>query len=89
MSTPRCPACGTRYWRYRGDYPPRGYCSVKCWWERRRKQTKPPAPEKPEAVIESFREHRIEVHQTRDLTAWFDCETCERFEERYAVSMYL
>lgn len=89
MSTPRCPVCHNAYWRYRADFPPRGYCSIACWQQRHRKLAKPAPPENPEAVIQEFREHWLEQHQTKDLTAWFDCDTCERYEERYAVSMYL
>lgn len=88
MSTPRCPVCKRPYWRFRSDWPPRGYCSFKCWNERSRRRTKPKI-ESATQVLDAFREHRLTVHATRDLSAWFDCETCERFEERYAVSMYL
>ena len=88
VSTPRCPTCHSAYWRYRADFPPRGYCSVKCWMNRGRRQKKVKL-ESPVAVLDAYREHRFEVHATQNLTDWIDCEVCERYEERYAVSMYL
>lgn len=88
MSTPRCPVCKKAYWRYRADFPPQGYCSVKCFEERAKRKPKQ-KPESVSTVLDSFREHRITVHATQDLVQWFDCEVCERYEERYAVSMYL
>ena len=91
MSTPKCqnPDCKRNYWRYRSDFTfPRGYCSRSCFEKRRRRKTKL-IPETAAAVLDAFREHRMTAHLTRDLNTWFDCEVCERFEERYAVSMYL
>lgn len=89
MSTPRCPTCKQSYWRYRGDWPPRGYCSEACYEGRTKRKAKPTPPETSASVLESFREHRISAHQCVDVITWFDCEVCDRFEERYAVSMYL
>jgi len=89
MSTPRCPACKRNYWRYRSDWPPRPYCSESCWESRIKRKAKRAAPETAAAVLDAFKEHRLTAHASRDLHAWFDCEVCERFEERYAVSMYL
>jgi hypothetical protein len=89
MSTPRCPVCGKNWWKYRHSGVTRGrYCSETCYSNRRRLVRKVP-PETVAMVIEQFREHRLLTHQTRNLTEWFDCEVCERFEERYAVSMFL
>lgn len=85
MSTPNCRTCHLPYWRYRGDFPPRGFCSVGCFQTRKRKEVKA-SPEKPAEVMEAFRDHRLLAHETKDLTTWFDCEVCERFEERYSVS---
>ena len=88
MSTPHCPTCHRAYWRFRGDWPPRGYCSQDCYLNRRRKKVRT-IPETAAAVLDAFKEHRVLAHATRDLHQWFDCEVCDRFEERYAVSMYL
>ena len=88
MSTPRCPTCHRAYWRFRGDWPPRGYCSQACWQGRNKRKVKSP-PESPAVVLEDYKQHRLTVHATHDIVTWIDCEVCERFEERYAVSMYL
>lgn len=89
MSTPRCPTCGKNWWKYRTQGVVRGrYCSELCYKNRRRRVVKVP-PETVAQVLEAFRDHRLASHQTRDLVTWFDCEVCERFEERYAVSMFL
>lgn len=89
MSTPRCPTCGKNWWKYRTNGIVRGrYCSLVCFQNRRKRVVHVP-PETVAAVLEQFREHRLLKHATRDLIAWIDCDVCERFEERYAVSMYL
>lgn len=88
MSSPKCGTCHKHYWRFRGDFPPAGYCSVKCHDDRRKRKIKK-AYEKASEVLDAYRDHRIQAHQTRDIVTWFDCDVCERFEERYAVSMYL
>jgi len=90
VSVARCSnsECKRYYWRYRGDAPPRGYCSVKCF-ETRRKRRQKLRYETSAQVLEAFRDHRIQAHGTRDIVQWFDCDLCERFEERYAASMYL
>lgn len=88
VSTPHCPTCNRNFWHYRGDFPPRPYCSWACYDARRRKVPKPQY-EKAADVLEAFRDHRVSAHQCADVTTWFDCEVCDRFEERYAVSMYL
>lgn len=88
MSVTRCHTCKLPFWRYRGVFPPGAYCSWACWRDRTRRKPKI-KPETAAAVLEAFREHRLTIHDTRDLSQWFDCDVCERFEERYAVSMYL
>lgn len=87
MSTPRCPTCKRNFWKYRSDQD--RYCSITCRENRNKRKPKRQPPETSAAVIDAFKEHRLTVHATRDLTSWFDCEVCERFEERYAVSMCL
>jgi hypothetical protein len=60
---------------------PRGYCSVPCWEARKKKE-----PERETAwdAVEAMRLHRWQVHGSKDLTAWYDCTTCEMLEGQYA-----
>ena len=86
MSTPRCPTCKRNFWKYRPDQG--RYCSVECRTNRTKRKLKV-IPETAASVLDAFKEHRLTAHATKDLNAWFDCDVCDRYEERYAVSMYL
>ncbi len=70
-------------------FPPAGYCSWPCWQDRERrvKHSKPLDPEDPAAVLADMREHLHEVHQSTDITAWFQCAECERLSGRYAAAL--
>ena len=74
--------CHRVYWRYRGDFPPRGYCSTLCHDTRRRRADH--SGESLPCVIAAIQRHRWEAHATRDPDAWFDCGECARLEERQA-----
>lgn len=83
---PLCRRCGRRYWRYKRDHPPSGYCSVSC----ATKQGRLEAPEQVNAsdVLAKIRLHRSQVHNTRELVRWWDgCATCEILEMQYVAML--
>lgn len=86
MSVPACTFCKRFYWRFRPDHPPKGYCSVKCREDRKEGRT-PDREEKPEVIVWKMRQHRLAVHATTSMLTWFDCETCEELEAKYAASL--
>lgn len=79
-----CSHCRVPYWRYRGDFPPKGYCSLVCHDARGRREKPVERPETVAAVLDEVRRHRLEVHGTHDALTWFDCPMCELLEARYA-----
>lgn len=83
MSTPRCRTCTRNYWRFSKGHPPAGYCSLLCYDTRKKKRPKT-IQEAPTDIVEAMRWHFQNTHNSTDLTEWFECEVCERFEERMA-----
>lgn len=85
MSVQRCSSCDTPYWRYRGDFPPKGYCSGTCYEARKSRKTS--APEPPEAALKMLMAHLLTVHGCTSVLQWFDCPECDRLEAMYANAL--
>lgn len=85
MAVVACGHCRMWYWRYNGQHPPSGYCSLLCYESRKRKASTPlfSAP----YYRAKIQEHRREFHGTDDVLAWFDCPGCERIEAEYQRSL--
>jgi len=85
----RCKSFAAQVGKRTAILSPAGYCSWTCYEgrERRVKTSRPLDPEAPAAVLADLREHLLEVHQSTDVTAWFDCETCEKLSGRYAAAL--
>lgn len=82
---PSCRNCGKRYWRYRREFPPSGFCSLPCFEASRVRKGPPPVMNASDALTE-IRLHRSKIHNTRDLVRWWEgCQECDRLEERYAA----
>lgn len=84
----RCRHCDVHFWRYRRDHPPRSFCSVAC--HDAHAEGKPAhAPDLPQDILAEMYRHRQFTHgmDRRSILTWFDCETCERLEERYNLSL--
>ena len=86
MSIQLCSHCKLPYWRFRGDHPPRGVCSVLCN-DARKAGEATPTPRLPSEILWEIREHRRDIHQCTDILVWFECETCEELEARYGDSL--
>jgi hypothetical protein len=81
-----CRHCDVYYWRYRRDHPPRSFCSVAC--HDAHAEGKPAhVPEPPQDILAEMVRHRGFTHGTDSILKWFDCEACERLEERYNLSL--
>ena len=88
MSIPTCRHCKRTYWRYRSGHPPAGYCSLPhAEAGPAKKQKGDPPPRKPDAVLFEYRAHRISIHRDRHFLQDWECETCETFQEEYAMSL--
>lgn len=83
-----CKHCEKTYWRFRGDHPPSGYCSIPHFEAGpAKKQKAEPPPAKPDAVLFQYRAHRISVHRDRSFLQDYECEECEKLQAIYADSM--
>ena len=81
------PDCGRPYWRYRADFPPRGFCSVTCKDVHARRHP-PYEPERiPGFFVSLIKEHLERAHHTSDINSWFQCSECERLAAAYAASL--
>lgn len=87
MAIVKCIHCPAYFWTFRGDHPPKGYCSVKCYEERRRQKTKTGPPDEPHAVLDRIYKHRLDVHESTSVLADFDCRECDALEGVYADSL--
>jgi hypothetical protein len=83
----QCTHCPRYYWSFRSDFPPKGYCSQKCYDERRRAGAKLPPPEAPQNILMAMYRHRLDTHESTSILADFECEECERLEGSYAESL--
>ncbi len=86
MSVQNCAHCKSPYWRFRGDHPPKGVCSIPCY-DARKAGKQSQAPPLPENVLRAMMAHRSAVHQTTSVLDWFECETCEKLEADYAEAI--
>jgi hypothetical protein len=87
MAVVKCIHCPEYYWSFRGDHPPKGYCSIKCFEERRRQKAKTGPPDAPQDVLMRMYRHRLEAHESTSILADFDCRECEALEAGYADSL--
>lgn len=83
-----CQSCHRPFWRYRRDYPPKGFCSLPCFAVGRKSGPPEAPPIRPEAVLFNMRAHRRSDHGTTSILGWFpDCPLCEELETDYAASL--
>jgi hypothetical protein len=84
MAVSKCSHCRTPYWNYSPPPVHRGYCSDPCYQARKRKGVDPKYTDEQAVigVISEMRKHYRDVHQTADLTEWFDCDECQRLDRR-------
>lgn len=79
-----CLFCHRPFWRFRRDWPPRGYCSWPC-------SLTPAAiievPRLPQDVLLKLRLHHKLDHNENSILCWPDCETCEQIEQEYAAAL--
>lgn len=89
MATAKCSRCHAPYWNYSPRPVPAGYCSQPCFDERKRKSADPRYNDEQAVVgvVSEMRKHYAEVHNTADLTEWFDCRECERLERLKSESL--
>ena len=80
-----CQFCKQPFWRYRRDWPPKGFCSWPC--------SLTPAepivtvPELPGVILHKLRQHHSFAHSESSILSWPDCETCEQIERDYNESL--
>jgi len=87
-----CRHCHNAFWRYRRDYPPKGFCSVPCAQAGPAHITDAAAlaivPPRPETVLINFRTHRKLAHDGASILHWFpDCAACNELDADYAASL--
>ena len=80
-----CRHCKKAYWRYRGDVPPSGYCSVECHAAKGTKRKV--YHTRPQAILGELRQHLRDFHPGADILDWIDCELCEGLQARYAEAL--
>ncbi len=84
MSIALCSNCKVTYWRFRGDHPPSGFCSVLCHAIKKKKSQAPPSPQ---AVLNVMMRHRLTEHHSTSVLEWFDCTECDQLEKSYSESL--
>jgi hypothetical protein len=82
-----CGSCKQAFWRYRRDWPPKGYCSLPCSEAGPQNSAFTGVPALPSVILAEMKTHRSFVHETTSPLGWFDCQTCGDLEERYAASL--
>lgn len=87
MSVQVCAQCKTPYWRFRGDHPPKGVCSLPCHEDRKAGRKAGNTPPLPENALRKIVEHRTLMHGSPDILAWYGCERCEELEASYSESI--
>lgn len=86
MSVQNCGHCKTPYWRFRGDHPPKGFCSTPCH-DLKKAGKKEERPQLPENALRAMMAHRAEKHGSSDVLGWYDCSECENLEKAYSESL--
>ena len=87
MSVQNCAHCKSPYWRFRGDHPPKGVCSIPCYDARKAGRKADNVPPLPENALRAIVEHRSVMHGSPDILAWYECEMCDKLEVQYAESI--
>jgi hypothetical protein len=95
MAVVRCTHCNTDYFHYpNGGIAPRGYCSVKCYEDRRRVGRRFTGDaygmdvEKAQDIMVEIRQHLHVVHHETDVTNWHStCKQCEHLDARLAAAL--
>lgn len=87
MSVQLCSQCKSPYWRFRGDHPPKGVCSVPCN-DARKAGKRSDVPDLPSNILSMMYEHRRDVHKSTSILDFFDgCSRCEELEEAYSDAL--
>lgn len=92
MAVVKCIHCPRNFMQYPNNgIVPRGYCSFKCWNERRRGRrftgdTRGLDPEKAQEITAEIREHLLKDHDETDVMNWHaDCPRCNHLDARLAA----
>lgn len=83
MAISNCKRCGSSFWRYRRDWPPKGFCSLPCSLAK----GEPTPAETPAQILAKWRGHRTAAHGDSHFIQFHNCDTCEWFEEKYSESL--
>jgi len=75
MSVQICRHCALPYWRYRGDHPPKGFCST------------PHRDQHTEQRRPKIKDHNRLIHDADSSMIAWDCKACERLQTEYAESL--
>jgi hypothetical protein len=87
VSVQLCSQCKSPYWRFRGDHPPKGVCSIPCHEERKAGRKPGNAPPLPENALRAMVEHRSIMHGSPDVLPWYECERCDELEAAYSEAI--